>query len=189
MEAFEHIVKLSFEQAGYSVTSNVKFPVRRRTQKAGDKEKQTHGYEIDLVAARHNSLLLASCKSFLGSGGVGRQGFRGIADRKKRANYNGYKIFNDTRLRTAIMKLARKRYGYPIRQIQFALCVGRFRNGEEQIVRDHLSGIRAGAGPVKVIGLNEVLPQVIHMADSKTYQNDPVIMTIKCLKAIGLLST
>ena len=46
MEAFEYIVKLSLEQAGYSVTSNVKFPVSRRTQGAGGKEKQTHGYEI-----------------------------------------------------------------------------------------------------------------------------------------------
>lgn len=187
MEAFEHIVKLALEQDGYLVTSNVKFPVQRRTRKADRKEKQTHGYEVDLVAAKHKSLLLASCKSFLGSRGVSRQGFKGIADKTKRATYSLYKIFNDARLRTAIMKIAKQRYGYPFRQMQLTLYAGRFKNGDEELVRRHLSTISAGKGPVKAIGLTEILPKILHVADSKTYQNDPVVMTIKCLKEMGLL--
>jgi len=34
MEAFEHVVKVFLEAKGYVVTSNVKFPVRRKTKKA-----------------------------------------------------------------------------------------------------------------------------------------------------------
>lgn len=187
MEAFEHIVKLALEQDGYLVTSNVKFPVRRRTRKAGKKEKQTHGYEVDLVAAKHRSLLLVSCKSFLGSRGVSRQGFKGIADKTKKPTYGLHKYFNDARLRTTIMKIAKQRYGYPIRHMQFALYAGRFKTGDEQIVRDHLSRISAGAGPVKAFSLTDVLPKILELADSKSYQNDPVVMTVKCLREMELL--
>jgi len=35
MEAFEHVVKVFLEAKDYVVTSNVKFPVRRKTKKGG----------------------------------------------------------------------------------------------------------------------------------------------------------
>jgi len=77
MEAFEQLVKVFLEAEGYIVTSDVKFPVRNKTKKVKYDEYQVHGYEVDVVAAKNNSLLLGSVKSFFGSGGVDRQCFIG----------------------------------------------------------------------------------------------------------------
>ncbi len=77
MEAFEHIVKVYLETQGYTVSSNVKFPVPLLTNKRTRREVQTHGYEVDVVASRVNELVLGSVKSYLGSKGVNRQGFSG----------------------------------------------------------------------------------------------------------------
>src|SRR3989304_880117 len=95
MEAFEHIVKVFLESQGYIATTNVKFPIKRKTKKIGHEEYQTHGYEVDVVAAKASSLILGSVKSFFGSRGVDRQGFRGIADTKKTTHFDGYKMFNE----------------------------------------------------------------------------------------------
>jgi hypothetical protein len=41
------------------ITGNFKFFVRRKTRKAAYDEYQEHGYEVDLVAARGDQLVLA----------------------------------------------------------------------------------------------------------------------------------
>src|ERR1700722_4913359 len=48
------------------VSSGIKFSVKGQTRKA-TKEIQKHGYEVDLVGARADKLVLASVKSFFGS--------------------------------------------------------------------------------------------------------------------------
>ena len=97
MEAFEHLVKVYLETQHYVVTSNIKFPVAKMTRTG----PQTHGYEVDIVGARHNSLILGFVRSFLGSRGVNREGFDGIATRAKDKNddLSAYKLFNDQQLR------------------------------------------------------------------------------------------
>lgn len=70
MEAFESFVALALEREGFVVSEAVKFPVQLQTRKAAYKEMQTHGYEVDLVAARADRLVLATVKSFFGSRGV-----------------------------------------------------------------------------------------------------------------------
>ena len=52
MEAFEHVAKVFLESKGYAVSTNVKFPIRRRTKKQAYEEYQEHGYEVDLVPLR-----------------------------------------------------------------------------------------------------------------------------------------
>jgi len=47
------------------VSEAVKFRVKRRTSKASHEENQTHGFEVDLVGARADRLVLATVKSFL----------------------------------------------------------------------------------------------------------------------------
>ena len=73
MESFEHLCKVALEAERFVVTGNVKFFVRRKTQKKAHAEYQEHGYEIDLVAARGDQLVLAEVKSYFGSRGVNRQ--------------------------------------------------------------------------------------------------------------------
>ena len=185
MEAFEHVVKVALEAQNYVVTSNIKFPVEKMT-KTGP---QTHGYEVDIVGARHSSLILGSVKSFLGSPGVNRQGFDGIAtrDKDKNGDLSAYKLFNDKPLRKAVFKKAREKYGYPLEQIQLTLYVGHFTRGHEAMIREHLGKTVEGAGPIKVVGLNEIVQELIKAARSKTYVNDPVIMTLKSLEQSGHL--
>ena len=186
MEAFEQVVKVFLEAKGYVVTSNVKFPVRRKTKKVRYDEYQTHGYEVDIVAARYDSLILGSVKSFFGSVGVNRQGFRGIADSSRPTHFRNYTIFNEHEIREGILLEAEKRYGYPRSQIQFCLFVGRFKAGDETIITNHLSGIAAGAGPIRVVNLRSMVEGLLEAAQSKTYYNDPVVVTLKALKGAGV---
>ena len=70
MEAFESFVAVALETDGFVVSEAVKFPVRRKTGKLTYPEEQTHRYEVDLVAARSDRLILVTVKSFFGSRGV-----------------------------------------------------------------------------------------------------------------------
>ena len=60
MEAFEQFVALALEAERLVVSSALKFPVKRRTRKTAYEEWQTHGFEVDLVAARADKLVLAT---------------------------------------------------------------------------------------------------------------------------------
>src|SRR5690349_13390541 len=60
----------AMESDGLVVSEAVKFPVTRQTGKTSHKEVQTHGYEVDLIGARADRLVLATVKSFFGSRGV-----------------------------------------------------------------------------------------------------------------------
>ena len=188
MEAFEHVVKVFLEDQGYVVTNNVKFPIRRKTAKAKYVEYQIHGYEVDIVAARSNSLILGSVKSFFGSAGVSPQGFKGIADTGKRTHFQNYKMFNEPEIQEGMLREAENRYGYPQSQIQFCLFAGKFQKGQESIITSHLNTIVAGAGPVRVFNLQTVVQGLLKAAESRTYINDPVIMTLKVLQEAGALS-
>ena len=66
MEAFESFVAVALEAQGLVVSSAVKFPVRLQTRRADHVEVQRHGYEVDLVGARADRLVLATLTSYLG---------------------------------------------------------------------------------------------------------------------------
>ena len=183
MEAFEHIVKVFLEGEGYAVTTNLKFPVRRQTRKTSHAEFQTHGYEVDIVAARGDGLLLGSVKSYLGSYGVSRQGFRGIADETRNTHYPQYTMFNEDDIRAGIISTAAERFGFDPGSIKLALFAGRFGPREEQPVREYLATIG-----VRVYGLVEIMAGIKLLAESKTYFDDPVLMTMKCLAELDELA-
>jgi hypothetical protein len=162
----------------------VKFFVRRKTLKAAYEEFQEHGYEVDLVGARGDRLLLAEVKSYLGSRGVNRQGFRGIADEAKRTDYGLYKLLNDPDLRSVVISRAREQYGYDASRVEMRLYVGKFAAGHKDIVTSHLAGL---SPPVRVVPLKEVVDRLVELAGRKTYTDDPVVMTVKALAASGRL--
>ena len=187
MEGFEHLVKVALENEKMIVSSNVKFHVARDTRKKGRPERQSHGYEIDLVGARQDLLVLASVKSFFGSLGVSRQGFKGLAlcdtpSARQESFFSRYKIFNDADLRSRIIAEAANRYGYQTQQVELRLYVGKFRNADDKAaITDHLGKMKAGKGPIRVIPLENILGSVFQVLDSRTYVNDPVISTLKAL--------
>ena len=188
MEAFEHLVKVALEHERYVVSSNMKFPVRKRTKKRQREEYQEHGYEVDLVGARRDSLILASVKSFFGSSGVSRQGFEGVADSNKKTHFKLYALFNDETVRQGVVKAASERFGYSPSLISLWLCVGKFRSGHQEAITKHLEhGIRPFCNEVIVMGLHDIMRGITERSRSRTYLNDPVVMTIKALEEMKLI--
>ncbi len=185
MESFEHLCKVALESEGFVVTGNVKFFVRRQTRKAAYEEFQEHGYEVDLVAARARRLVLGEVKSYLGSTGVNRQGFVGLADETKRTHFDRYKLLNDGELRSAVVGRACDQYGYELAEVEMRLYVGKFAGGHEEDVRGHLS--RLVNPSVRVVGLLEIVESLVVVAGRRTYTDDPVVMTMKALAAAGRL--
>jgi hypothetical protein len=90
MESFEQFVAVAMEAEGLIVSEAVKFPVRRQTRKALHDEVQTHGYEVDLVGARADRLVLATVKSFLGSRGVVADHVMGTGGDRRFKNFTSY---------------------------------------------------------------------------------------------------
>lgn len=189
MESFEQFVAVAMEAEGLIVSEAIKFPVTRQTKKQSHVEVQTHGYEVDLVAARSDRLVLASVKSFFGSKGVFSQHVMASsagAEANKR-----YALLNDPVIRSAVVTGAAKRYGYDESQVEVRLYVGRFASPEkghhEAAIRAWCSQQSVGSGPIKVFGLDEVVQVVRLAAQSKTYRDNPVLVTMKVLDAAGLL--
>jgi hypothetical protein len=191
VEGFEHLVKVALETENLIVAGNLKFYVERRTRKKHKEEKQKHGYEVDLVGARHDLLVLASVKSFFGSKGVNCQGFIGLADETKKSHYDLYKLFNYPDIRCGVVAEAARQFGYSEEEVELRLYVGKFQNDTaKDRIKSHLGNICCGLGPIKVFCLDEILDRLLRVLDSKTYFNDPVVMTLKALQhAKRLLKT
>lgn len=186
MESFEQVCRVALEAEGYAVSGNVKFFVRRKTKKQAYDEYQTHGYEVDLVGAKAGSLVLAEVKSFLGSTGVSVAGFDGLAGAGGKASKaSQFKLYNDSDLRAKVLAEARRRYGYRAAEVEMRLYVGRFRSGHEEAIRQHLAAFKRPS--VRVVGLEEIVGQLLEQAKSRSYVDDPVLVTVKALAAANLI--
>src|SRR4051812_41927708 len=97
MESFEQFVAVAMESEGLIVSEAIKFPVARQTKKAAYPEIQTHGYEVDLVGARSDRLVLATVKSFFGSRGVVAEHVMGTSSTARWNNL--YLLLNDKQIR------------------------------------------------------------------------------------------
>lgn len=188
MEAFESFVALAMEDEGLVVSSAVKFPVSRRTAKSQHAETQTHGFEVDLVAANATKLVLASVKSFFGSRGVVAEHVDGTAGGD---DARLYALLNDPVVRGQVIAGARARYGYGEEQVELRLYVGRFagptKGVHEQRVRTWAASTIVGSGPIKVVGVVEVVEIVRRVAASKQYRDDAALVALKVLDAAGQL--
>jgi hypothetical protein len=122
MEAFESFVALALEAEQLVVSEAVKFPVARQVAKAARVEIQTHGYEVDLVGARADRLILATVKSFFGSRGVAAEHVTGQTTNKV-ARWH-YRLLNELDLRDAVIEGAAQRFGYEPSQVHLRLYVG-----------------------------------------------------------------
>jgi hypothetical protein len=189
MEAFETFVALALEEDGFIVSPAVKFPVRRRVRKTSRAEFQEHGYEVDLVAARADQLVLATVKSFLGSRGVAAEAVTGETTNERRRGM--YRLLNDPVIRDGVLKAASERYGYRSNRIEFRLYAGRFAGrgtGEhERRIREWARTQRVGAGSIKVIGLDEVVQKVRTAAERKQYRDNAALVAVKVLAEAGQL--
>src|SRR5215210_8031947 len=117
MEAFESFVALALETEELVVSEALKFPVTQQTTSG----LQTHGYEVDLVGARANRLVLASVKSFFGSRGVVAEHVAGEAT--KSAFNKRYALLNNAFVRDTVVEGAATRFGYSVDQVELRLYV------------------------------------------------------------------
>jgi hypothetical protein len=190
MESFEQFVAVAMEAEGLIVSEAVKFPVRRQTRKVLHDEVQTHGYEVDLVGARADRLVLATVKSFLGSRGVVAEHVMGTGGDHRFRNL--YLLLNDPVIRSGVVSSAAERYGYGEDQVRVRLYVGRFaapvKHTHEPAIRAWASTQIVGGGPIEVYGLPDVIQVVRKVAGSKTYRDNPVLVTMKVLDAAGLMA-
>ena len=187
MEAFESFVAVALEADGFVVSSGVKFPVKILTGKAARDEFQTHGFEVDLVAARSDKLILATVKSFFGSRGVAAEHVLGESPRS--AAVKRYAILNDRDVRTKVVSLAARHYGYRTSQVELRFYVGRFAGrgsgGHEARIRAWAKTQRVGSGSIKVVALKEVVDKVVEVAQSTQYIDNPVLVALKVLAEAG----
>jgi hypothetical protein len=186
MEAFESFVALAMEAEGLVVSEAIKFPVRLETRRKDHREIQTHGYEVDLVGANADRLVLASVKSYFGSRGVVAEHVTGETANSKASRR--YSLLNRPEVRGPAVKVAAKRYGYRAGQVEMRLYVGHFASGaNEQRVRSWAKRQRVGGKPIGVYGLDDVVDLVLKEAAPKGYRDNAVLVTLKVLEAAGRL--
>ncbi|MFO0577950.1 MAG: hypothetical protein U1A78_28405 [Polyangia bacterium] len=189
MEAFESFVALALEAEKFVVSSAVKFDVKRRTAKRDYEEEQQHGYEVDLVAARSDALVLATVKSFFGSGGVRSEEVLGTTSSEKKRKL--YLLLNDPIIRDSVIKAAADRYGYRLDQIELRMYVGRFaapiKGHHEKAIREWAATQKVGRGSIQIIGVRDVVGSVREAASRKQYRDNAVLVTMKVLEAAGIL--
>ena len=189
MESFEQFVAVAMESEGLIVSEAIKFPVQRLTERRDYEERQTHGYEVDLVGARSDLLVLATVKSFFGSRGVVAEHVMGTGG--SRSSQRLYMLLNDPIIQEGVVAAAAERYGYHQEQVELRLYVGKFAapvsGKHEAAIRVWAARQHVGRGPLRVYGLEDVVQAVREVASSKTYRDNPVLVTMKVLAAAGLL--
>ncbi|WP_188744741.1 hypothetical protein [Agromyces bauzanensis] len=145
---------------------------------------QTHGYEVDLVGANSERLVLATVKSFFGSRGVVADHVMGVS-----GYTSWYALLNQFDIRDGVVTEACARFGYAPEQTEMRLYVGKVAGGtNEARIRAWASTQEIGGGPIQVIGATEVVSKVREVARSKQYRDHPVLATLKVLDAAGALN-
>jgi hypothetical protein len=190
MEAFEAFVALSLESEGFVVSEAQKFPVSKITAKTAYTESQTHGFEVDLIGARADRLVLATVKSGFGSRGVVSDHL--IGETASIPNRKRYALLNDREVRDAVVAGASERFGYQTRAIELRVYVGRFaapkKRTHETRIRNWCAQQIVGAGPIQVRSLSDIVGGVTKAASHTQYRNNQVLVTMKVLEAAGLLN-
>lgn len=186
MEAFEQFVAIAMEQEGLVVGEAQRFKVRRRTRKVAREEWQEHGYEVDLIGARGDRLVLATVKGFFGSQGVASTHVDGT--HPKDVFTARYRLLNDVELRSAIVVAAAERFGYAESQIEMRLYAGKFAGGNEARIRAWCATQIVGGFPIGVMGAREVVDIVRPLASEGSYRDSAVLMALKVLAATGDLA-
>jgi hypothetical protein len=178
MEAFESFVALSMQSEGLVVAGATKFKLKLQTRRQDRVEMQVHGYEVDLVGARKDKLVLATVKSFFGSDGVRAPEVTGEAE-----NSSGYKLLNRLEVRNGVVAEAARLYGYQENQIEMRLYAGKFKSPiHEEAVRAWCKTQVVGSGPIQVFSVDQIVDSVLAQAESNTYQDNPVLVALKVLR-------
>ena len=185
VEAFEQFVAVAMEaeKPGLIISSSMKFPVTRRTKKQSSEEFQTHGYEVDLVGANSERLVLATVKSFFGSQGVLAKDVFGEG-----RGAGLYRLLNDPVIRDGVIAVACDRFGYRSEQVFLRFYVGKFSGKSEPAVRSWCATQSLASGPIEVYSVTQVVDAVLPRAAHSGYVDNASIVALKVLEAAGKLT-
>jgi len=174
MEAYEHVVKVWLETKGFVVSSGVKFPVKVLTRKKSRQEYQVHGYEMDLVAARRDKLVLVNVKSYFGSHGLSLK------------RLQEEKLFSDPVIFKGVIREACKRYGYSVEDIELWVASGRVTPKKRIAIEAYLEMFsKRQKIRTAFIGVEAIADGLVAAIEHKMYINDPVIAVLRALDAAG----
>ena len=174
MESFEAVVAAALEAENYVVSG----PITIKWFSEGEpkvKGQQPNRLEIDLVAARGDRLVLATVKSFFGSGGVYPKDVIG-----KGRGASGYTMINDVKKRTELIELAAEKFGYKVKDVEVRLYAGKYAGLQgEQIIREWASKQILGGGPLQVVNALQLSQVLNALAQESHYQNNVAIAFAK----------
>jgi hypothetical protein len=173
MEAFESVVAVALEAEGYVVSGPFRFKLKGANEPKA-KGEQNSPLEIDLVAARGDSIIFATVKSFFGSGGVWAREVTGVGGKVK-----GYTMLNDVEKRTKLFQVAAEKFGYDISQVEVRLYAGNFTGTNEAQVRAWAETQILGGKPLQVWNSADLIQVVEAIAVDSAYQNNAVVALIK----------
>lgn len=186
MEAFESFVALTMEDDGLVVSEAVKFPVNVTVPSR--EGSQVHGFEVDLVGARADKLVLATVKSFFGSRGVVADHVMGGGSPASAKRL--YALLNNATVQTQVVTGAASRYGYAVDHVEMRLYVGKFadKSGKHEArIREWCQAQQVGGGPILVYDVGEVARKARRVAAKKQYRDNAALVAIKVLEAAGEL--
>ncbi len=176
MESYEHVTKVWMEAQGFIVSSGVKFPLKLPTNKKSRAESQKHGYEIDLIAARQDRLVLVNVKSYFGSKGLSLTGLK------------NEKMFSRDEVWEGIITGACNRYGYSRDKIELWVVAGLVSPRNKTTILKYLQILATDRGtPTRFFDAADVAQGLVDSTESKTYINDPVIATVRTLREARFL--
>jgi hypothetical protein len=174
MESFEEVVATALEKENYVVTGpiTIKWFSKGHPKAKGE---QPNRLEIDLVAARGDRLVLATVKSFFGSGGVFAKDVMGTG-----RGASGYTMINDKKKRAELIKLVAEKYGYEVKDVEVRLYAGKFAGVQgEQMIRDWASKQQLGGGVLQVVNALQLSTVIFALAKESHYQNKVAIAFAK----------
>jgi hypothetical protein len=174
MESFEAVVATALEAENYVVAGpiTIKWFSEGHPKKKGE---QPNRLEIDLVAARGDRLVLATVKSFFGSGGVFPKDVMGTG-----RGASGYTMINDKKKRAELIELVAAKYGYDVKDIEVRLYAGKFAGAQgEQAIRDWAAEQQLGGGVLQVVNALQLSKVIFALAKESHYQNNVAIAFAK----------
>ena len=174
MESFVAVVAAALEAENYVVSG----PITIKWFSKGEpkvKGQQPNRLEIDLVAARGDRLVLATVKSFFGSGGVFPKDVIGQG-----SGASGYTMINDVKKRAELIELAAEKFGYKVKDVEVRLYAGKYAglNGENEI-REWAAKQILGGGPLQVVNALQLSQVINALAQESHYQNNVAIAFAK----------
>jgi hypothetical protein len=179
MEAFESFVALAMQTEGLVVAGPFKFKIGYLQKGPKPSGWQDTPYEIDLIGASRDRLVLATVKSFFGSGGVFPNEVMGV-----KGKIGGYRMINDPVVSTGLVTAAAEFFGYDESKVEVRLYAGKYAgNDGEEIVREWASKQILGGGPLKVYNIAQVVGSVRAQAQLSTYSDNPALVAMKAIMA------